>query len=179
MMQTLLLKDEAQLELECEILKQVIVDDETYALVMPVHQPVQILMWDASQAEDSLMDLDPDEQAAVFDNAQAVLAELNLKLIESAYTLTVSGDLPEPNEEDIFEIASDDDDIEEYFLLTKFYKDTNQFGIFAPLDPLIFFAAQPEDEAPYLLSPEDDMALLERLQDQLLDLADGDGAEDN
>lgn len=174
MKQTLLLQDEDKLTLECEILKQVIVDDQTYALVMPVHQPVQILMWEASNSDDSLSDLDFDELSALLPDARAVLGELNLKLLQSAYTLTVEGDLPEPQEENIFEIASDEEDIEEYQLLTTFFKDETQYGVFAPLDPLIFFAVQPEDEEPFLLSPDTDMELLERLQDQLLDLADED-----
>ncbi|MEL7085045.1 MAG: DUF3727 domain-containing protein [Cyanobacteria bacterium J06597_1] len=168
--------------------------DENYALLMPVHQPVQILAWedggtdgesasstdtaadsggDSEEDEGGLADLEEQELEAVIPTAQAVLGELNLKLRISAYTLTVEGELPEPIEETAIEIANGDgdDDIEEYQLLSTFFHEERQFGVFAPLDPLLFFAAKP-DTAPSLVSPEEDSELFTRLQDRLLDLAE-------
>ncbi|MEM9568152.1 MAG: DUF3727 domain-containing protein [Cyanobacteria bacterium P01_E01_bin.34] len=193
MSDTLLLRDELGHTLECEILKLVDLADENYALLMPVHQPVQILAWeDGGMDEESssstntgasaggedyeeggLADLEEQELEAVIPTAQAVLGELNLKLRISAYTLTVEGELPEPIEETAIEIANGDgdDDIEEYQLLSTFFHEERQFGVFAPLDPLLFFAAKP-NTAPSLVSPEEDSELFTRLQDRLLDLAD-------
>ncbi|WP_017326927.1 DUF3727 domain-containing protein [Synechococcus sp. PCC 7336] len=188
MSDTLLLRDERNQVLECEILKQVQLDGESYALLMPVHQPIQVLAWEEDvpeshasrtsarpgedEDEGGLVDLDPEELKAVLPTAQAVLEELNLKLIESAYTLTVKGDLPEPIEETAIEIADDADEVEEYQLLSTFFHDQRQFGIFAPLDPLLFFAVQPPDKEAYLLSPNAPEELFARLQDRLLDLAE-------
>lgn len=191
MSETLLLRDERNQILECEILKQVNLDNQSYALVMPVHQPVQVLAWeeDDSETERShtdilspetngedgeggLVDLEPDELEIVLPTAQAVVEELNLKLRQSAYTLTVEGELPEPQEEDLIEIANEDNDVEEFQLLATFFHVRRQYGVFAPLDPLLFFAVQPDSGNPYLLSPDAPIDLLERLQDRLLDLAD-------
>ena len=188
MSDTLLLRDELNHTLECEILKLVDLGDENFALLMPVHQPVQILAWDDGEVDEGepsepeggseddeggLADLDDRELEAVIPTAQAVLGELNLKLRMSAYTLTVEGELPEPIEETAIEIANGDgdDDIEEHQLLATFYHEERQFGVFAPLDPLLFFAAKP-DTTPSLVSPEDDSELFSRLQDRLLDLAE-------
>lgn len=181
MSDTLLLRDDLNHTLECEILKLVELESENYALLMPVHQPIQILAWedsepgaaDDSEDEGGLADLEEDELEVIIPTAHAVLSELNLKLRISAYTLTVEGELPEPVEETAIEIANGDgdDDIEEYQLLATFFHDERQFGVFAPLDPLLFFAANP-DSAPSLVSPEEDSALFTRLQDRLLDLAE-------
>ena len=179
MSDTLLLRDELNHTLECEILKLVDLESEDYALLMPVHQPVQILAWEEGESEEDddeggLIDLEEGELEAVFATAQAVLGELNLKLRLSAYTLTVEGDLPEPIEETAIEITNgeDEEDIEEYQLLATFFHEECQFGVFAPLDPLLFFASQPNGSNPSLVSPEDDEVLFARLQDRLLDLAE-------
>lgn len=199
MSDTLLLRDELDHTLECEILKLVDLEEENYALLMPVHQPIQILAWEDGDVEDGdstiggtspptesahtnpdseddeggLADLDEQELEVVLPTAQAVLGELNLKLRISAYTLTVEGELPEPIEETAIEIANGDgdDDIEEYQLLATFFHEERQFGVFAPLDPLLFFAAK-LDTSPSLVSPEEDSELFTRLQDRLLDLAE-------
>ena len=184
MSETLFLHDEHNQHLECEILKEIELDEETYVLLMPVHQPIQILAWEEfgeddnseggnSEDEAGLADLDLEELELVLPTAMAVLEELNLKLVKSAYTLTVEGELPEPLEETAIEIADEDDeDVEEYQLLSTFFHEKRQFGIFAPLDPLLFFAVKPEDGAPYLLAPDSPEELFTRLQDRLLDLAE-------
>ena len=178
MSDTLLLRDELNHSLECEILKLVDLENESYALLMPVHQPVQILAWEEGEVEEEeeggLADLELDELETVIPTAQAVLEELNLTLHFSAYTLTVEGELPEPIEETAIEIANGDDeeDIEECQLLATFFHENRQFGVFAPLDPVLFFAAQPHTSTPSLVSAEDDGQLFARLQDRLLDLAE-------
>ena len=179
MSDTLLLRDELNHSLECEILKLVELENENYALLMPVHQPIQILAWEGGdfEGEDDeggLADLELEELETIIPTAQAVLGEINLKLRFSAYTLTVEGDLPEPIEETAIEIANgeDEDDIEEYQLLATFFHEQRQFGVFAPLDPLLFFAAQPDTSTPSLVSPEEDGLLFSRLQDKLLDSAE-------
>ena len=184
MSETLFLRDEHNQALECEILKEVELDGKDYALLMPVHQPIQILAWeesgdehkvgDSNDSEDEggLADLEQEELDLILPTAMAVLEELNLKLRRSAYTLTVEGELPEPIEETAIEIADDDDDVEEYQLLSTFFHEKKQFGIFAPLDPLLFFAVQPNEGEAYLLSPDAPEELFDRLQDRLLDLAE-------
>ncbi|MDX2272436.1 MAG: DUF3727 domain-containing protein [Cyanobacteriota bacterium] len=185
MKDTLVLRDEHNQTLKCEILKQVELEDMTYALITPVDHYVEILVWTESPSpedeededfEGVLDEPDPAELVDAQPTMQAVLAELNLQLQQSAFGLmTVQGELPDPQEEDILEIAKDGDEIEEYQLLTTFFHNDRQYGIFTPLDPLLLYAAQPEDAPPYLLTADHPDSLFEQLYDQLLDLAEEDG----
>lgn len=181
MKETLVLRDEQDQVLTCEILKQVELDDMTYALITPVEVMVELLSWEDEgepdhledpQIDGTLEELEPQELEQVLPTARAVLAELNLNLHFSAFELmTVAGEVPEPDEEDVIEIAKDED-VEEYQLLATFYHEQRQYGVFVPLDPLLLFAAQPEDADPYLLTPDHPETLFDRLQDKLLDLAE-------
>jgi hypothetical protein len=189
MKETLVLQDEQNRTLTCEILKEIFLDDTTYLVVAPVDHPIRIFVWDqAADTHSSAMDdeeeaeisdideLDREDEAfaVALPTAQAVLAELNLTLRQSAYILTVQGELPEPDQEDIIELVNEEEDVEEYQLLTTFFQETLQYSICTPIDPLWFFAVQPEQGDPYLLLSDSDESqdLLERLQDQLLDLAE-------
>ena len=182
MKETLILRDEQDQVLACEILKQVVLDDMTYALITPVDVMVELLSWEEDEREThslgdpdvdgTLEELDPQELEVVLPTARAVLAELNLNLNFSAFELmTVAGEIPDPEEEDVIEIAKDED-VEEYQLLATFYHEQKQYGVFVPLDPLLLFAAQPEEGDPYLLTPDYPETLFDRLQDKLLDLAE-------
>lgn len=171
MKKTLVLYDQDR-SLECEILKQFTLDGTNYALVVPVLHPIQVLCWETDEEDeerDALVDPEPDELEAALPVAQSVLEELNLKLVYSAYVLTVQGELPEPNEEDILEITNDDDEVEEYQLLATFFHDDLQYGVFALLDPLLLFVVLPDCGDPHLLSPDTPPALLNRLQEELVD----------
>ncbi len=182
MKETLILRDEQDQVLTCEILKQVMLDDMTYALITPVEVMIELLSWEEEESEanhvedpaidGTLEELEPQELEAVLPTARAVLAELNLNLNFSAFELmTVAGEIPAPEEEDVIEIAKEED-VEEYQLLATFYHEQKQYGVFVPLDPLLLFAAQPEDSEPYLLTPDYPETLFDRLQDKLLDLAE-------
>lgn len=182
MKKTLNLRDEQNQVLTCEVLKQVVLDDMTYALITPVDTTVELLCWEDDDEDPldpeepsidgTLEELEPQELSTVLPTARAVLAELNLNLHSAAFELlTVLGELPEPEEDDVIEIARDED-TEEYQLLATFYHEEKQYGVFTPLDPLLMFAAQPHDGEPYLLTPDYPETLFERLQDKLLDLAE-------
>ncbi|MEO0854758.1 MAG: DUF3727 domain-containing protein, partial [Cyanobacteria bacterium J06648_11] len=141
---------------------------------------IQLLHWEDDEdaadvaptdVDGSLTEPDPEEIEAALPVARAMLEELNLKLQLSAYTMTVEGSLPEPLEDNIVEIVSDDGGVEEFQLLATFFNQDRQYGLFAPLDPLLFFAVVPDDAEPYLLPPDAPDELLDRLQDRLLDFA--------
>ncbi|MEM6447082.1 MAG: DUF3727 domain-containing protein [Cyanobacteria bacterium J06642_2] len=181
MSNTLRLRDDRQQTLVCEILKEVSLDGLTYALVMPMWPSVQILGWEedtAGSADDSVADADgslvePDseEVTAVLPVAQAMLEELNLKLNLSAFTMTVEGNLPKPQEDDVVEIVNEAGDVDEFQLLATFFHQSRQYGLFSPRDPLLFFAVVPRNGEPHVLPPDTPDDLLARLQDRLLDLA--------
>lgn len=175
-----MLRDAQDRTLECEILKRVSIEGTVYVLIMPVDPYVEVLVWDSVEAEGMDDDFEgvldepsPDDLEAALPTAQAVLSELNLSLHRNAYdVLTVQGEIPQPSEEDILEIAKDEDEIEEYYLLTTFFHNNKQFGIFTPLDPLLLYAVEPDDAAPYLLTPDFPEALFEQLEAYFLDLVE-------
>ncbi len=171
MKRTLVLYDQDR-TLECEVLRQFSLEGTNYALVVPVMHPVQVLCWEEDEEDeerDALVDPDAEELAAALPVAQSVLEELNLKLNQSAYVLTVQGEIPEPDEEDIIEITNEEDEVEEYQLLATFFHDDLQYGVFALLDPLLLFVVIPEKGDPHLLSPDTPPALLDRLQEELVE----------
>ena len=101
------LTDEKGFTLDCYIENAIEGNDWTYLLLMPVDITVVILSWDGEE-EDSdnneeisngVLLEDPIEIEEIFADAKAVLAELDLTLKLTAFTLTLTGELP-PIEDD-------------------------------------------------------------------------------
>jgi hypothetical protein len=71
--------------------------------------------------------------------------------VRSAVTLTVSGELEEPDPEDFDEEDeendSDDDDAETYELLVSFMVADEEYGLYIPLDPFFVVARMENDHA--------------------------------
>ena len=88
----------------------------------------------------------------VLKNADAVLQEHDLKLIRSAVTLTVSGELEEPIYDDLEEDGLDDES-ETYELLVSFNLLEQEYGLYIPLDPF-FIVGKLQDQGALLI--EDD-----------------------
>jgi hypothetical protein len=180
MRETLVLRDEHNQALTCEILKQVTIEGLTYALVTPVDAYVEVLVWTdgGEDAEDPEADFEgtldepsDEELERILPTARAVMAELDLNLQVAGFDLLiVEGEIPEAEDEDILEIAKEEEEVEEYQLLATFFHDDRQYGIFTPLDPLLLFAAQPATGDPYLLTPDFPDEVFEKVQVRLLDL---------
>ena len=114
--------------------------------------------------------LDDDQAIAeIFDNAKAVLAEQNLYLHHTAYTLTATGELPPIQEEQVLTLDSGDheNDIEDEELqsLCYFFHAEQKYGIYTPLTPLLFFARYDAENRLELVSPDQEnlMPILEEL----------------
>ncbi|MGY2794482.1 hypothetical protein ACVWVQ_001548 [Thermostichus sp. MS-CIW-36] len=192
--ETLVLRDEQNQPLKCEILRQVVIDEQTYALVTPVDAVIKVLVWEGeeepSQAvngdanmEGILDEPDPEELQAALPTIQAVLGELNLTLQQNGFDiLTVQGELPPVEEEDVFELGESEEDAQEFQLLATFFYQEKRYGIFTPLDPVLLYAALPDEGDPYLLTPDEPPELFDQLYALLLDLdeewEDGDDEED-
>ena len=178
--ETLMLRDEQNQPLKCEILRQVVVDGQTYALVTPVDAVIKVLVWEGepnqvvngdADMEGILDEPDPEELQAAIPTIQAVLGELNLTLQQNGFDiLTVQGELPPVEEEDVFELGESEEDAQEFQLLATFFYQEKKYGIFAPLDPVLIYAALPEEGDPYLLTPDEPPELFEQLYALLLDL---------
>ncbi|HBE21853.1 MAG TPA: DUF3727 domain-containing protein [Cyanobacteria bacterium UBA11149] len=168
--------DEVGRRLDCAIEHTLEVDGEEYLLLMPIDTPIQIVAWDEEEEEDfadaTLIEED-EEIDILFPDAQAVLAEQNLTLKRTAYTLTVAGELPEMDEEEILTIEAEENDAElepeEFQLLASFYHEEQEYGVYTPLDPLLFLARTNSDGNPELLSPEEFKKVQPLLEDLLFD----------
>jgi hypothetical protein len=159
------LTDESGRQLNCSVEHSLDVEGAQYLLLMPVDTPVEIVAWDDEEDEEStdatLLE-DDAEIDLIFSDAQAVLAEQNLALKRTAFTLTVAGEMPsvdDVDEDDILTIEIEDDDVklepEELMFLASFYHEEQKYEVYTPLDPLLFPARRNKAGQAELLSPEE------------------------
>ncbi|MGJ3245647.1 MAG: DUF3727 domain-containing protein [Elainellaceae cyanobacterium] len=173
---TVSLTDELGRSLTCAIERSFEIDGSEYLLLSTLDAPIEIFAWEADEEDDeeeNLVDIDEDEIDEIFSTARAVLAEHDLTLHRSAFTLTAKGPLPEASEEDIITLEIDDDeDIEEFQLLANFYFEEQAYAIYTPLAPLMFFARTTSQGDLELLSPEEFQAVRPELEDQIFEGVD-------
>lgn len=157
--------DEQGRSLDCYIENAYETDDLTYMLLVPVDTPVMILAWDEESEEeesDAFLIEDSEEIERVFADAKAVLAELDLLLKPTAHTLTVSGELPPLEEDNVLSLEIDSDapssssEPEELQFLASFFSEDQKYSIYSPLAPLLFLAVGDADGKVELVSPDDD-----------------------
>ena len=130
--QTLILNDSNGNELFCYLEQLVKIEEKEYALLTPVDTPVSLFKINEKEEPELIEKIDKNEQ--ILKNDDAVLQEHDLKLIRSAVTLTVSGELEEPIYDDLEEDALDDES-ETYELLVSFNLLEQEYGLYIPLDP--------------------------------------------
>ena len=159
---TIVLTDETGKSLPCTVETKFKVDSTEYLLLQPVDFSVQIFAWQETDDDDEteLVDVTEEEIDLIFSTAQAVLSEQNLTLRRSAYTLTVSGELPEPTEEE--------GNCGEFQELALFYYEEQAFSVFTALDPLMFIAKVGDSGQAEVLTPAE-MAALEPYVEKYLD----------
>ncbi len=136
----------------------------TYLLLRPVDSPVTIVTFvENNDRDEDVSEVITIEESIeikkIFADAKAVLAELELSLHNTAYTLTVSGELPPLEEEQIVSLELDEEnsqlESEELQFLASFYHDRQQYKIYTPLSPLLFLASCDGSGKLHLVSPED------------------------
>ncbi|HIK57390.1 MAG TPA: DUF3727 domain-containing protein [Synechococcales cyanobacterium M55_K2018_004] len=176
---TVSLVDEAGRSLLCYVEHSLEVDGKEYLLLLPVDLPIEIFAWESDNEDDeaeTLVDLADDEIDEVFETAKAVLAEQELTLKRTAYTLTAAGDLPEVDEEEVItlDMGESEDDLtsEQFQRLTYFYHRDQEYDICTPLDPLMFFARVNSQGRPELLTPEEFQTVRPLLEEQLFEAMD-------
>jgi hypothetical protein len=114
---------------------------------------VKIAPEDSDQEDEVIDQLDAHE--SILANAEVVLQDLDLTLVRSAVTLTVSGDLEEPDADDLDDDDEDFEDLDEdeddetdlYEMLIQFRADDQDYGLFIPLDPFFVVARMENGEA--------------------------------
>ena len=168
---TITLTDETGKNLPCNIEATIAVDDVDYFLLQPIDNSIQIFAWEQGEDEDDeiLVDIEDEELELVFATAQAVLSEQNLKLKHTAFTLTVEGELPEFDEEEVFTVDLDDDSFEEYQELAKFLHEDQAYSVFTALDPLMFFAKLGSTGEYELLSQEELEMIQPYIEEHMID----------
>jgi hypothetical protein len=147
---TVLVKDNAGREILCFLEHLIPLDGKDYALLTPVDTPVclvRIAEGDDEKDEviESLEGAEP-----ILSVADVVLQEHDLTLVRSAVTLTVSGELEEPDAEDLEEVMEEGEEDEEsdlYELLIAFRANDQEYGLYIPLDPFFVVARIEGSEA--------------------------------
>ena len=129
---TLLVKDSQGSDLLCFLEQVVPLEGNEYALLTPVDTPVSLFQLIDDQDPKLIETIEKNEP--ILEVADVVLQEHDLRLVRSAITLTVSGELDEPEPEEIEEEEIDDES-ETYELLVNFRVDNNEYGLYIPLDP--------------------------------------------
>lgn len=168
------LADEAGRLLECYVEQKFDINNATYLLLLPLDTPISIIAWEDEEDEAEAILLEEDgEIDRVFADAKAVLAEQNLTLKRTAYTPTVSGELPEVEEEDILTLEIEEENqrtaSEEFQFLASFFHEEEEYGIYTPLEPLLFFAEVNANGSIRLLSPEEFKRVQPLLEEWLFD----------
>ena len=153
---TLILNDLNGNELFCYLEQLVNIEGEEYALLTPVDTPVSLFKINDKDEPELIEKLEKNEQ--ILKNADAVLQEHDLRLIRSAVTLTVSGELEEPVYDDLEEDHLEEDS-ETYELLVNFNVLEQEYGLYIPLDPF-FIVGKLKDKGATLIEDE----LFDRIQ---------------
>lgn len=176
---TIALRDGAGQTLLCQIEQTFEIDSHQYALLLPVDTPVEIFMWEeeAGGEEESLVDIDDSQIDTLFPTARAVLAERDLMLQRTAVTLTVTGDIPELQDEDCFTLEIDDEDAdeadvigEEFQTLVSFFHHDVEYTICTPVDPLLLFAKITANGSGQIIPPEEFERLRPYIESTIFDV---------
>ena len=148
---TLILNDSNDNELFCYLEQLVNIEGEEYALLTPVDTPVSLFKINEKDEPELIEKIEKNEQ--ILKNADAVLQEHDLRLIRSAVTLTVSGELEEPIYDELEEDHLEEDS-ETYELLVNFNVLEQEYGLYIPLDPF-FIVGKLKDKGATLLEDDD------------------------
>jgi|APCry1669188879_1035177.scaffolds.fasta_scaffold01791_9 hypothetical protein len=142
---TVLVSDTRGRQLLCFLEELIPLDGHDYVLLTPVDTPVCLFQLDDEEDPELIDTIDATEP--ILSVADVVLQEHDLTLVRSAVTLTVSGELDEPEPEDLEDDEDADDDSETYELLVSFMVDNQEYGLYIPLDPFFVVARMQGTEA--------------------------------
>ena len=139
--------DDEERSLDCYIENEIEYTNQVYVLLIPVNLAIIILKeanldhLDIQEGETIIVE-DTQEIENIFDDAKAVLGELNLYLKHTGFMLTASGELPPLEEDNIItlEVEEDISDIEpdELQFLASFYSSQQKYNLCTPLSPFLF-----------------------------------------
>lgn len=161
---TVLVRDKGSRDLLCFLEQLIPLDGVDYALLTPVDTPVCLFrLKDGDEPEliDAISDSEP-----ILSVADVVLQEHDLTLVRSAVTLTVSGELDEPDPDELEDDGEEEDDSETYELLVSFLVEEQEYGLYIPLDPF-FVVARMNDGTAELVEGEEFDRIQPRIEAEL------------
>ena len=178
---TVVVRDSSGRQLLCFLEQLIPLDGHDYVLLTPVDTPVCLFQLTDDEEEPKLIDT-VDATEPILSIADVVLQEHDLTLVRSAVTLTVSGELEEPDPDDFDDDdESDPEDSETYDLLVSFVVDEQDYGLYIPLDPF-FVVARMEGSDAVLVEGEEFERVQPRIEAELDEresqLEDAEGAND-
>jgi len=135
---TVLVRDGHGRQLLCFLEQLIPLDGHDYALLTPVDTPVCLFRLRDDEDPELIETLEASEP--ILSVADVVLQEHDLTLVRSAVTLTVSGELEEPDPDDLDDDEDADEESETYELLVSFLADEQEYGLYIPLDPFFVVA---------------------------------------
>ena len=141
---TVLVRDDEGRDLLCFLEELIPLDDKDYALLTPVDTPVSLFRLSEGNDPELIETIASSEP--ILSVADVVLQEHDLTLVRSAVTLTVNGELDEPDPEEL-EDEETDDDSETYELLVSFMVQEQEYGLYIPLDPFFVVARMTDGQA--------------------------------
>lgn len=159
------IRDEDGRCLDCYVENEVDYEGKNYVLLMPIDLTIMILTDDVlDEEEDSDIETviveDDDEIDAIFDDAKAVLAELNLSLKRSGFLLTASGELPPLEDDNLVSLELDEENGqiigEELQFLAIFYSCEQKYNIFTPTTPIMFLGERKSSGKIIIFEPENE-----------------------
>ena len=160
---TVLVQDSHGRQLLCFLEQLIPLDGHDYVLLTPVDTPVCLFRLEDDEEPELIDTIDATEP--ILSVADVVLQEHDLTLVRSAVTLTVSGELDEP-EPDELDDEDDDDDSETYELLVSFLANEQEYGLYIPLDPF-FVVARMEGGGAVLVEGEEFERVQPRIEAEL------------
>ncbi len=141
---TVLVKDKNGRDLLCFLEQLIPLDDKDYALLTPVDTPVSLFRLIEGNDPELIETIASSEP--ILSVADVVLQEHDLTLIRSAVTLTVNGELDEPDLEELEEEETNDES-ETFELLVSFMVQEQEYGLYIPLDPFFVVARMTDGQA--------------------------------
>ena len=150
---TLLVSDSNGNELLCFLEQIVPINETEYVLLTPVDTPVSLFRLREDNDPELIKTIKKKEP--ILEVADVVLQEYDLRLIRSAVTLTITGELEEPEPEELEE-KDFDEDSELYELLVNFKVENEEYGLYIPLDPFFVVGEIKEGKAIVLEGEEFD-----------------------
>lgn len=164
---TVLVRDGDGKDLLCFLEQLIPLDGQDYALLTPVDTPVSLFRLQDEIDPEPITSIASSEP--ILSVADVVLQEHDLTLVRSAVTLTVSGELDEPDPEELDDEDDDaDDESETYELLVSFMVEQQEYGLYIPLDPF-FVVARMVDGQAELVEGEDFDRIQPRIEAEIED----------